>query len=51
MYSCPKCGGLGKKERIKVPTYSEEFIVKSGDIQCQQCGYIGTKKEFGKEEK
>ena len=47
MYKCPKCGGAGEKERIDIPTYSEKFIAKTGDIKCTQCGYAGSKKEFG----
>ncbi len=47
MYKCPKCNGIGEKERIKIQTYSEDFNIKSGDIKCQECGYVGSKQEFG----
>lgn len=47
MYICPKCGGQGHKEKIEITNEEGEFFSPStGDIVCENCGYVGSKNDF-----
>jgi DNA-directed RNA polymerase subunit RPC12/RpoP len=51
MYKCLKCGGNSRKERLEIEDMDGNQVNPStGDIKCDDCGYIGSKNEFTVEE-